>query len=97
MNDPETDETIDRWLAAVLAAEPQTDGEAFTALVCQKISRQARRRRALLMTAYAAAGVLGLVNVSEASAVLASLTPASLAGSMMLSAACGVVWIGTLD
>jgi hypothetical protein len=97
MNKTEDDEAVEKWLSAVLAAEPPADGEEFTATVLRRLGREASRRRAWLTVGYVAAGIAGLVSVPDASVVWASLTPATLAGMMTLSALCSVVWTATLD
>ncbi len=92
-----TDEAVEKALHAALATEAELEAEPFTTAVMERIDRAVRRRRALLMAAYAAAIAIVVVNVPDVAASAVAMTPALLAGTMMLAAVCGMVWIATAD
>lgn len=95
MNEMPGGEAVEKWLSSALAAEPLGDNEPFTAGVLRRIDRHTGRRRVLLTIGYAAAVVVGLASIPDASASWAAITPMTLAGMMTLSALGGLVWIAT--
>ncbi|HQZ40585.1 MAG TPA: hypothetical protein PLH72_16255 [Vicinamibacterales bacterium] len=95
MNEMPGDEAVEKWLSSALAAEPLGDDEPFTAAVLRRIDRHAGRRRLLLTIGYAAAIIVGLASIPDASVSWAAITPMTFAGMMTLSALCGLVWIAT--
>lgn len=96
MNDAKDDEAVERWLTSALVDEPLRD-DGFTTAVLDRIHRRADRRRTLLTIGWVAAAIPVFTSIPGASVLWASVTPASLAAMMMLSALCSLVWIATTD
>ena len=95
MNEPR-DEQIDALLTSALSSETLEDG-MFTRGVIDLIDRRTRHRRATLAVAWACAAAIGLATLPTALASLTSVTPASLAAMMVLSAISSLVWTATAD
>lgn len=96
MNDAKDDETVERWLTSALVDEPLRD-DGFTTAVLDRIHRRADRRRTLLTIGWVTAATAVFASTPGASVSWASITPASLAAMMMLSALCSLVWMATTD
>jgi hypothetical protein len=88
------DERLDAFLAGQLADTPIPD-RGFAAAVGQRVQKHRRLRRAVL-------GVVGGVATVLASALTVSAdlpapmgTPSMIVSLMVLTAACGLIWIAT--
>ena len=95
MNEPR-DGHVDALLKSALADERIVDG-VFTRGVMDLINRRARQRRAILTVAWVSAAAIGLATFPSAPASWTSVTAASLAAMMVLSAISSLVWTATAD
>lgn len=91
------DDEVAAYLARQLD-EPELPDQGFTLAVIARLTKHRRRRRVAFSAAMALAGLIAalVLSPSPGPAVPAPVaTPIDLAALLILTAACGWVWLGT--